>query len=144
MKFKPFQIKTIHLCYILLRPSWVFNSKHLELMLPSPPWVHLGGETHTAGLHPPRTSCGLRSPPGSPEGAGSTLLAPGDASKMDSDQEGRGFGPASGCGLGAGSRWPAGDPAVGPARSADPAVEQGSQDAPLCPASPRPPCATMW
>lgn len=81
----------------------------------------------------PRTSCGLPQPNGLTRGAGSTLLAPGHASGMDSDQEGCGFRPASGCGLGPGLGWPAGPPAVGPACSADSLVEQGSQDRPLRP-----------
>ena len=33
-------------------------------MLPSPPWVHLHEERHTAVLHPPSTSCGLPQPTG--------------------------------------------------------------------------------
>lgn len=44
-----------------------------------------------------------------------------------------GSGLHQGVGWDPGSGWPAGPPEVGPARSADSAVEQGSQDRPLRP-----------
>lgn len=70
-------------------------------MLPSP---HPGAPKlrETRDRAPPSLHilAGSLSPPGSPEGAGSTVLVPGHASRMDSDQEGCGFRQRQGRGPG--------------------------------------------